>query len=639
MAAVADVEEAGVEAVASQQLAQEVLRTRELEDVAARVLVPHAALAPLRDVARIGQPHAEPHVGERHHERERAPRELAHRRGERGSRHRDRRGQRDVALAVGPERPLVLIGLRGPDERPADRRRAEGEARDPAPGRCRAGVGDVGGGAHDQRGPLHSRARLDPGLRERHELLVVALHRLRPAVVAPDPLEGEGRAEAAAVERMQRPRVEVGDEVQGDEARERARAGEPHHRLGPRRIGQRQRPRRGEDDDRQQQDRTGDRTGHVDQRQPRAVAETAEEAARPCDLLQHGGRLRRARPQLREHRQQHRREAPGADHREPGRRRRLRGTAARLLVTVVEHQLGQPRDREEHHGDGDRREHQSRRPRLEHLAPEVPARPQQEQEHPVEQDQRRQAQEEPHERVGDVGHEAARIGPGLRAAPDRVRERAVQRAIHERRERHADGEQRQPEEEQVEHQAEQDAIGEEQLAHAGRGHVGAAVAEVLLLGRPGVERRMVRIQQARIGVVVPWLLRSRLLLARPAVRDHAEPGGDVGPPETAARYFALPRIDCFCSAWSAPRLNAAERMPPPEQHTPTAFSSGVSMTPMNDGRGCGRSPVRNQRQPRLARLTSTGPGTLVSNPRSRARAFIPRLPGTAAQRWGRSRRG
>jgi hypothetical protein len=49
------------------------------------------------------------------------------------------------------------------------------------------------------------------------------------------------------------------------------------------------------------------------------------------------------------------------------------------------------------------------------------------------------------------------------------------------------------------------------------------------------------------------------------------------PPDTAARYFERWRTRCSsdCSVCSAPRLNAAERIPPPEQHTPMSSRSAT----------------------------------------------------------------
>ena len=101
VAPVAHVDELRVEPVATEQLAEQVLRPRGLDDVAAVVRGPEPAHPlPLVDVARVRDPDAEPDVGQRHQEGERAAGLLAHRRRQRGARHGHRRGQRDVAAAV-----------------------------------------------------------------------------------------------------------------------------------------------------------------------------------------------------------------------------------------------------------------------------------------------------------------------------------------------------------------------------------------------------------------------------------------------------------------------------------------------------------------------------------------------------------
>ena len=46
------------------------------------------------------------------------------------------------------------------------------------------------------------------------------------------------------------------------------------------------------------------------------------------------------------------------------------------------------------------------------------------------------------------------------------------------------------------------------------------------------------------------------------------------PPDTADTYFESCRILRSCSTCSAPRLNAADRMPPPEQQMPTSSRVG-----------------------------------------------------------------
>src|SRR5207248_8296708 len=131
----------------------------------------------------------------------------------------------------------------GADERTAHRDRAEGEARD-APSRWGGCVvRDVRGGADEQRWPLLAavRGRLDRGLRQLHERVVVALPRDWRLVVArvgrdgghvrwtPQALEREGAAQAPPVERMERPGGQVRHKVdQEEEGTEAAEPRPPH---------------------------------------------------------------------------------------------------------------------------------------------------------------------------------------------------------------------------------------------------------------------------------------------------------------------------------------------------------------------------------------------------------------------------
>ena len=295
----------------------------------------------------------------------------------------------------------------------------------PRPGGVAPRIGDVGRSAHDQRRPVRL---VDARLREGNEPGVLALLGLRMAVVVQHAFERERRAQAAAIERVQRPRVQVGQEVHGHEGGGRGGADHEHGGVGPRAVGVGERQRRREHDDRHQEQRAGHRAGEVRERDARARPQAHEEPAEARDGLKHGRGLRRASPELEQDRDEDGPEAAGP-HRGQARSRRGLGCLGAALVAVVEQRGREGRDGDQHDGERRGAQHQTDGPGLQPAAHPVARRPEEQQQEPVDEDGQRKCPEDPPEEVGHVGCEVAADAGAAAARGDRIGEGAVERAI------------------------------------------------------------------------------------------------------------------------------------------------------------------------------------------------------------------
>ena len=138
--------------------------------------------------------------------------------------------------------------------------------------------------------------------------------------------------------------------------------------------------------------------------------------------------------------------------------------------------------------------------------------------------------------------------------------------------------------------------------------LGGDVAEILLLRRPRVKRQRLRRDQRGVGVVVAGLGLAGRCLARalgPRLGHHAQAAGDVRPARDRSEVLRFPKLAVVRNACSAPRLNDAERIPPPEQQTRCELDPGVRGTAATGPSGilrvraCGRSVVAAQKPSKL----------------------------------------
>ena len=114
-------------------------------------------------------------------------------------------------------------------------------------------------------------------------------------------------------------------------------------------------------------------------------------------------------------------------------------------------------------------------------------------------------------------------------------------------------------EQQIDAHPQQQPVAELDLAEGARSHVGAAVAQVLLLGGArkewwviGVDLRRIGVPGAALGLPRPW----------PRLPDHAEGGRDVGAPRDPRQVARLLQLALLLEHLQGPEAEGRRADPP-----------------------------------------------------------------------------